>query len=262
LKGINFPAMRDGDLPEYNRRQWEPFWQTCEERQMPLITHVGSATNANYSGLESVALLQIESGNFASKRAIWWMIFAGVFERHPGLKLVITETPGSWFTTTADELDGVYSWYEAKREEPLNKALFEQVPRRPSEYMAQNVFFGASFASPLEVEQAILHGIDSQLLWGSDYPHLEGTFVYQEDRDLASVTRLSLRNTFSNVPEAEMRRMVGGNAIDVYNLDAHALQEIARKIDAPDVDELSTPIDAVPAGASATAFRSGAGGWS
>ena len=147
LKGVNFPAIRDGDLPEYNRRRWEPFWQACEERRMPLITHVGSATNANYSGLESVALLQIESGSFASKRAIWWMIFAGVFERHPGLKLVITETPGSWFTTTADELDGVYSWYEAKREEPLNKALFEQVPRRPSEYMSENVFFGASFAS-------------------------------------------------------------------------------------------------------------------
>jgi len=263
LTGVNFPAMRDGDLPEYNRRRWEPFWQACEERQMPLITHVGSATNANYSGLESVALLQIESGNFASKRAIWWMIFAGVFERHPGLKLVITETPGSWFTTTADELDGVYSWYEAKREEPLNKALFEQVPRRPSEYMAQNVFFGASFASPLEVEQAVLHGIDTQLLWGSDYPHLEGTFVYQDDDPaLPSVTRLSLRNTFCNVPEAETRRMVGGNAVDIYNLDGDALQAIARDIGAPTIDELAMPIDAVPAGASATAFRSGAGGWS
>ena len=56
--------------------------------------------------------------------------------------------------------------------------------------------------------------------------------------------------------------MVGGNAIDIYNLDADALAVIAREIDAPTVDELSTPIDAVPAGASATAFRSGAGGWS
>ena len=49
----------------------------------------------------------------------------------------------------------------------------------------------------------MLNGIDTQLLWGSDYPHLEGTFVYQDDPELASVTRLSLRNTFCNVPEAE-----------------------------------------------------------
>jgi predicted TIM-barrel fold metal-dependent hydrolase len=262
MKGINFPAMRDGDLPEYNRRSWEPLWQVCEELQMPLVTHVGAATNARYSGLESVALLQVESGNFVSKRAIWWMIFAGVFERHPGLKLVITETPGSWFRGTAEELDGVYSWYEAKRDEPLNQALFEQVPRRPSEYMARNVFFGASFASPLEVEQAVLHGLESQLLWGSDYPHLEGTFVYDEGHARPSVTRASLRNTFANVPAAATRRMVGGNAIDVFGLDAEALQAIACQIDAPTIEELGTPIDAMPAGASVTAFRSGAGGWS
>jgi predicted TIM-barrel fold metal-dependent hydrolase len=262
LKGVNFPAMRDGDLPEYNKRLWEPLWQVCEERKMPLVTHVGAATNANYSGLESVALLQIESGNFVSKRAIWWMIFAGVFERHPDLKLVITETPGNWFAATAEELDGVYSWYEAKRDEPLNQALFRQVPNRPSEYMARNVYFGASFASPFEVQQAAMHGLESHLLWGSDYPHLEGTFVYQEGRDAPSVTRASLRNTFSSVPEAQIRRMVGENAIDIYHLDARALAGIARHIGAPTIEELGTPIDAVPEGASATAFRSGAGGWS
>ena len=228
---------------------------------MPLVTHVGGGTNARYSGLESVALLQLESAMF-SRRAVWWMIFAGVFERHPGLKLVITETPGNWFPSTAVELDTLHGFYDSKRDEPLNQALLEQVPRAPSEYMANNVFFGASFASQYEVEQALLHGLASQLLWGSDYPHLEGTFVYDEARGAPSVTRLALRNTFSNVPAAETARMVGQNAIDVYGLDVDALRVIAREISAPTVDELATPIDAVPAGASVTAFRSGAGGWS
>ena len=86
--------------------------------------------------------------------------------------------------------------------------------------MASNVYFGASFASPYEVEQAVLHGLDSQLLWGSDYPHLEGTFVYPEGREAPSVTRLALRNTFCGVAGRRRLRMVGGNAIEVYNLDA------------------------------------------
>ena len=81
--------------------------------------------------------------------------------------------------------------------------------------MASHVFFGASFASPLEVEQAVLHGLDSQLLWGSSYPHLEGTFVYPDGRDMPSVTRLSLRNTFCDVPAAAARRMVGEAQIDL-----------------------------------------------
>ena len=139
MRGVNFPAMRDGELPEYNRSVWEPLWSVCEELGMPLVTHVGAGTNARYAKLEGIALLQIESGGFTSRRAIWWLIFAGVFERHPGLKLVITETPGNWFPATAAELDAVWSFYDTKRDEPLNRALLEQVPRRPSEYMAENV---------------------------------------------------------------------------------------------------------------------------
>ena len=262
LRGINFPAMRDGMGLEYNRREWEPLWALCEERGLPLVTHVGGGTNSRYSGLEGVALMQIESAGFPSRRAVWWLIFAGVFERHPELKLVITETPGSWFPATATELDAVWEFYDAKRDEPLNAALLGQVPRRPSEYMARNVFFGASFASPHEVAQVVDHGLQSQLLWGSDYPHLEGTFVYPDGRDMPSVTRLSLRNTFHDVDPADTARMVGGNAIDVYGLDAGALQAIATSIGAPTADDLAVPIDAVPEGAAVTAFRSGEGGWS
>ena len=51
-----------------------------------------------------------------SRRAVWWLIFAGVFERHPGLKLVITETPGNWFPSTAIELDAIHRFYTRTRE--------------------------------------------------------------------------------------------------------------------------------------------------
>ena len=259
LRGVNFPAMRDGELLEYNDERWEPFWAVCEERQMPLVTHIGGGSQAKYTGPETVPLIQVESG-YVSRRAVWWLVFAGVFERHPNLKLVITETPGNWYPSVAIELDAIHTYY-TDREAPLNAEFVERVPRRPSEYMKANVFFGASFASPFEVEQAVLHGLDTQLLWGSDYPHLEGTFVYPDGGDLPSVTRLVLRNTFHGVPATEVRRMVGENAINVYNLDITALQEVARAIDAPNANDLATPIDVVPAGASRSAFRSGQGGW-
>ena len=79
---------------------------------------------------------------------------------------------------------------------------------------------------------------------------------------MPSVTKLALRNTFSGVDQATTLRMVGGNAMDVYNLDEGALRSIAAEIGALTLEELATPIDAVPEGASVTAFRSGAGGWS
>ena len=68
--------------------------------------------------------------------------------------MIITEAPGSWSPIKAAELDAEHGFYVFKREEPLNKALLAQVPRRPSEYMAANVYVGASFASPYVIAQA------------------------------------------------------------------------------------------------------------
>ena len=56
--------------------------------------------------------------------------------------------------------------------------------------------------------------------------------------------------------------MVGGRTPSTSTASTRdALQAIAVEIGAPTLDELATPIDAVPEGASVTAFRSGAGGW-
>jgi predicted TIM-barrel fold metal-dependent hydrolase len=260
LKGVNFPALRDGELLEYNNPAWDPFWAVCQERKLPIVTHVGAAGHAKYEGPEMPALRMVESGTFYSHRAIWWLVFGGVFERFPALKHVITETPGNWYPGLAEELDAVWNMFST--EKAMNAAFYEKVPRPPSEYMHRNVFFGASFASPHEVEQAVLHGFQTQLMWGSDYPHVEGTFVNPESRELPSVTKLALRNTFCDIAPDQTRRMVADNAIAVYDLDRTALEEVAAAIGAPTAEELTTPIDAVPEGASLHAFRSGTSAWS
>ena len=259
LKGVNFPAFIDGEVLEYNNPAWDPLWAVCEERRMPLVTHVGAAGKAKYDGPEMAAIRAVETGTFYSHRAVWWLIFGGVFERFPALKHVITETPGNWFPGLSLELDAIWDMFSTQKE--MNAAFYDKVPRKPSEYMNRNLFFGASFASPYEAEQAVLHGFQSQLMWGSDYPHLEGTFVHPDDDGMPSVTKLALRNTFCAIPPEQTRQMVGDNAIEVYDLDRAALEAVAVSIGAQTADELTTPIDAVPEGASHHAFRAGTTAW-
>ena len=52
--------------------------------------------------------MSIESGGWFSRRAAHLMIFAGVFERHPALTLVLTEQPGQWWPYLEQELDSVH----------------------------------------------------------------------------------------------------------------------------------------------------------
>ena len=57
-------------------------------------------------------------------------------------------------------------------------------------------------------------GID-RLMWGADYPHLEGA---------APVHRQILRYVFGGLPEEDIRRIVGLNAVGLFGFDGDLLQ--------------------------------------
>jgi predicted TIM-barrel fold metal-dependent hydrolase len=259
LKGVNFPCMLDGVVPEFNLPLWEPVWEICEELRMPLVTHTGGGTVARYVGPEAQALMQMETFGFFPRRAIWWLIFGGVFERHPGLKLVMAENPGTWLSSVAHDLDAIHLAHSGGHE--VVRGFITKCPKRPSEYISKNVYCGASFASSFEAQWAVKSGLETQFMWGSDYPHIEGTFVYPDGTDLPSVTKLALRNTFCKIAPDKAALMVGGNAIEVFNLDVAALESIAAEIGALTPAELATPIDAIPERGAPTAFRTGTDAW-
>ena len=107
----------------------------------------------------------------------------------------------------------------------------------PSEYWARQCHIGASFLRPSEAKLRHQVGVD-RLMWGTDYPHLEATSPF---------TREALRATFHDVPEAEVRKILGTNAAELYGFDLEALAPIVAQI-GPTVEELATPLDKVPEG--------------
>ena len=73
-------------------------------------------------------------------------------------------------------------------------------------------------------------------MWGSDYPHDEGTWPY---------TREHLRSRFHDVPDVELRDLLAGNAAKLYDFDLKKLEPLAAKY-GPTVDEIAEPIDEIP----------------
>ena len=250
LRAVNFPPpSRVGHL-EYNNPAWEPFWSVCEDLDMALTTHSGGAAPFDYfSGPGARDLLVYECGGWLARRAVWWLIHGQVFERHPKLKLVITEQYEGWWSATLNELDAVHRRFGG-----------DELPKMPSEYARSNVFLGASFLSPYGAEEAWREGYASNVMWGRDYPHVEGTFLYTDDAQAEPVSRLSLRHTLSRLPTREALLIAGENALGVYGLDRERLAEVAARIAAPTAAELSTPPRSLPEVPSkSNAFRGQAG---
>lgn len=63
-------------------------------------------------------------------------------------------------------------------------------------------------------------GIEN-LLWGSDFPHPEGTWPE---------TPTCLRHAFHGVPPDETARILGTNAVDFYGFDRAAMERLAARI--------------------------------
>ena len=100
------------------------------------------------------------------------------------------------------------------------------LPRSPSEYFRSNVWIGASFPSPREAARFHTIGID-KIMWGSDYPHNEATFPYNRE---------SLRRSFADWTEADLRKIFATNAAHVYGFDLDKLAARAARV-GPTVDE-------------------------
>ncbi len=270
--GIMLPGVPpDSGLEPLISTKYEPIWQICNELDMPVNHHSANA-GPDYGMHPATGWMFFVETGFFSHRALWMLIFAGVFDRNPNLKLVLTEGGAEWAPPIMKFLQhnynrvvngtggGPFAYMKPPKDgEDADDDSEEAVRRRrmagafgamsipkktPNEYFERNVWIGSSFTAPREAAARHDIGVD-RIMWGNDYPHTEATYPY---------TREALRFTFHDVPEDEVAAMLGGNAFDVYDFDVDQLRKVASEINAPTVEEVKVPLDAVPADALSQAF--------
>ncbi|HEY1990359.1 MAG TPA: amidohydrolase family protein [Acidimicrobiales bacterium] len=227
--GVMLPAMSiKSGLPGYADEYYEPFWSACEDNGLVVNLHTGASGMAT----DSKQLYDAKHGGFLglyevfvfTRRPLWFLIFGGVFDRHPNLKVAVTENGAQWLPSLIRDMENFFDTHGAA---PVRSYL----KLRPREYFDRHVFLGASLMKRYEAEMREEIGID-RLMWGADYPHLEGA---------APVHRLILRHVFGGMPEEDVRRMLGLNAAGVYGFDVAQLQEVADRV-GPTVADLATTV--------------------
>lgn len=228
---------------------YEPLWSLLADLDLPVNVHGGQG-GPDLGDYPSTPMMKFLEFGWYSQRPLVRLIFSGVLERHPRLKLVFTEVGSSWVPSALNELDRYYdrvvSAPAASVEARYGAFVREHVPRRPSEYWSRQCHLGASSMSRGDWPAARVAGTD-RVMWGSDYPHAEGTHPY---------TSASLRFTFAGIPHDDVRRLLSETAAKVYGFDLGRLARIAATI-GPRVEDVDRPLgpDEIPADAVTMAMR-------
>jgi predicted TIM-barrel fold metal-dependent hydrolase len=233
--GTFAPGFTPGDnTPPLFDEYWAPFWQACEERGLPVVVHAGygAPQGVFFDAIEAVrAAVEAEGGpkvdpremfvklltedadafaGVAARRPMWQMMLGGVFDRHPGLRLLMTEVRGDWLPATLRRLDQAY----------LQDRTDLPAKQKPSEYWQTNCLVSLSFVKRAEVPLRHDIGMDT-VAFGRDYPHPEGTWPNTADW---------LNDALFGVPDHELRKMLGENAIRFLGLDRSVLARTADRI--------------------------------
>jgi predicted TIM-barrel fold metal-dependent hydrolase len=205
LSGAMIPTAAPPES-RYDSPRYERLWAAAQDLEMPLSMHLG-ANRVGATGVDK-NMAAIRPTYFTVcelwvKESLGDMIFSGVFDRHPRLKVGAVEHELGWIPFFLDRLDYTYS----QRHGNANYYRFRTADR-PSKFFHRNVF--CSFQEDaLGIRERHSIGLDS-LMFGSDYPHTESTFP-------RSLEIMSER--LSDVPSDEQEKIVFGNAAALYGFE-------------------------------------------
>jgi len=160
LAGVALPTSAAGrplDDPAY-----EPLFAECARRGVLVFMH--PTTGVERPAFGQYTMLQLVGWPSETALCVSRLIFAGVFERHPGLKLVLAHGGGT-LAMLAGRIDLAYeaSTYEA------NPDCRKNISRPPSSYLKQ-IFFDTVVAHPAALRYLIDLVGHRQIVFGSDFP--------------------------------------------------------------------------------------------
>ena len=206
-RGAVISSMPSGGIEP--RPEDDRFWARAEEAGFPIAIHIGSFVRGGlarkgmgWSSLAFVGTAALTKAGGQTLPVVCDILFSGIFQRFPGLKIVLVESNIGWIPTLLEQSDDMfmrYRWYTG--------AVNEQ-KEMPSTIFFRN-FWATFMVDTVGMDLRHRMNVD-HLMWSTDYPHSGSDWPN---------SRLTIERVFRDVPKAEVKKMLHTNCKQLYHLD-------------------------------------------
>jgi predicted TIM-barrel fold metal-dependent hydrolase len=192
------PIHEDYDHPDY-----DALWECATDLDLPICFHIlTSRAGSIHTKPRGHALNNFLGIIRAIQDVVGMMTLGGVFERHPGLKLVVAESDAGWLPHYMYRMDHAA---RINAEDGIIRGL----SKLPSEYIRSNVW--ATFQDDLTAYHVTDLMDHRHLLWASDFPHTDST--WPRSRELIS-------EQAAHLTEQQRQDIFRDNTARLFNLPA------------------------------------------
>ncbi|MDZ4741595.1 MAG: amidohydrolase family protein [Alphaproteobacteria bacterium] len=170
FRGIMMPG--DPAVEDYDSKVYDKVWETAVELKLPLSFHIltskSGAFAQNPRGPRINGFLAIIRG---CQDIMGTLIFGGVFDRHPALKIVCVEADAGWVPHYMYRMDHAYKRHRYWMKAPPLKRL-------PSEYFHDHIY--VTFQDDwVAFKTKDLCNV-RRLMWANDFPHSDSTWPWSQ----------------------------------------------------------------------------------
>jgi predicted TIM-barrel fold metal-dependent hydrolase len=212
MRGVNMTSdPQDLGAPDLGDRAWDPFWEACTENHLPVHFHIGASVTAmTFYGSYPWDSHPIDTklaicGSLlfiGNARVVTNVILAGMFDRHPDLKMVSVESGVGWIPFILETLD-----YEMSENAPNELAKLKKMP---SEYFASNLYATFWFENNRNKLPDLIEAVgEDSILFETDFPH--PTCLYPNPLK-------TVHDKMATLPVATQKKIYGENARKLYRL--------------------------------------------
>ncbi len=205
IRGLSFAFPQQYGYSHIADRYWDSLWECAQETELSVNLHIGGGGGMGPSAApvkDSHPMLVLAENSTkvisANTQVMATMLFSGIMERYPNLKIVSSESGLGWVPYLLEVAD--HQW-------DRQKLWRLGMDKKPSEYFRRQCYVNFWF-EVIGVEMREYIGIDN-IMWESDFPHPTCTWPTSQDY---------IKRVIGDLSDQERSKILVENAVKVFNL--------------------------------------------